>query len=606
MECTTVPFLSLGLSPIVCKPLTALGYTQPTPVQQQAIPIVLSGRDLLARAQTGTGKTAAFGLPMIDRLRVVGGVPAGPRLPRALVLVPTRELALQVKQSLATYSVPANLRVAVIFGGVSFHAQRQELRRGTDIIVATPGRLIDHLDQGTVHLASIRVLVLDEADRMLDMGFLPPLRRILTELPAERQTLLFSATLPSEVTRLAKEFTQDPARVDVSEGQVMAQTVTHQGIPTVPEQKGALLTHLLTTPLVPQALVFCRTKHGANRVGQYLERAGVTTAVIHGNKSQAARVKALEEFKRGRVAVLVATDIAARGLDIAQLPLVVNFDLPLVAEDYIHRAGRTGRAGHPGRAVSLVTAEEAPLMRAIQRLLPDPIEKIALDGVNSTATSEEALPEPDRRHQGLPGHPRGPRPQRRPAPSARAEGGPSSFHGDDRPRPPAGSRPPGGGDSHPGARAHGSGKAPRPMSGQGSRPSSGFAPRPHGGGGYSSGPRTSQGYDSRPGAGSGPRGGAGFGSRPGAPYGSRPQAPGTGYGARPSSGQGTRPGGGQGRPFGSGSDRRFNTAPGGRPQGGGQRPWTRDSGRPGAGGAPTRTGGHRPAGGPRRERQTRS
>jgi len=606
MECTAVPFLSLGLSPIVCKPLTALGYTQPTPVQQQAIPIVLSGRDLLARAQTGTGKTAAFGLPMIDRLRVVGGAPAGPRLPRALVLVPTRELALQVKQSLATYSVPANLRVAVVFGGVSFHAQRQELRRGTDIIVATPGRLIDHLDQGTVRLDGIRVLVLDEADRMLDMGFLPPLRRILTELPAERQTLLFSATLPPDVTRLAKEFTSDPARVDVSEGQVMAQTVTHQGIPTVPEQKGALLTHLLTHPPVSQALVFCRTKHGANRVGQYLERAGVGTAVIHGNKSQAARVKALEEFKRGRVAVLVATDIAARGLDIAQLPLVVNFDLPLVAEDYVHRAGRTGRAGHPGRAVSLVTAEEAPLMRAIQRLLPDPVEKISLEGVASIATSEEALPEPDRRHQGLPGHPRGPRPQRRPAPGARSEGAAASFHGDERPRPPAAPRPFGGGSGQ-GPRTHGDGvgKSPRHAGGQGRRPAAGFAPQSHGTG-AGSGARGFYGHDARPVPAQGPRGASGVGGRQSGSYGSRPQAAGAGYGPRPKSAQAMRPAGGQGRPFGAGADRRWSSSASGRPQGTGQRTTTRDAGRPGPGGGANRTGGHRPGGGPRRERQTRS
>ena len=557
-----MPFLSLGLSPTVCKPLSALGYAQPTPVQQQAIPIVLAGGDLLARAQTGTGKTAAFGLPMIDRLRVAGGAPAGPRVPRALVLVPTRELALQVKQSLATYSVPANLRVAVIFGGVSFHAQRQELRRGTDIIVATPGRLIDHLDQGTVQLAGIRILVLDEADRMLDMGFLPPLRRILTELPAERQTLLFSATLPAEVTRLAREFTKDPARVDVSEGQVMAQTVTHQGIPTVPEQKGALLTHLITNPPVSQALVFCRTKHGANRVGQYLERAGVATAVIHGNKSQAARVKALEEFKRGRVTVLVATDIAARGLDIAQLPLVVNFDLPLVAEDYVHRAGRTGRAGHPGRAVSLVTAEEAPLMRAIQRLLPEPIEKIALEGVNTSPASEEALPEADRRHQGLPGQPRGPRPQRRPAPGPRADGNGIRVHA---------------GEPSQGAR-HGAGSESRAASGYGSRQASDY------------GARSSSGYGARPHAGSGPR-----------PHG----AGGTG-GSRPASGYGSRPGAGQARPSGGGHDRRWAPSGSGRPQGAGQRPTTREAGRPGHGSGATRTGGHRPAGGPRRERPTRS
>ena len=395
-----MPFVSLGLSPSLCHPLARLGYDTPTPVQTRSIPIVLSGRDLLARAQTGTGKTAAFGLPMIDRLLVRGGVPSGARKPRGLVLVPTRELALQVHKALATYGVPANLRVTAIFGGVSIGPQKQELLRGTDIIVATPGRLLDHLAQRTVDLTAVQILTLDEADRMLDMGFMPPLRRILRVLPRERQTLLFSATMSQDVIRLSADFTRDPMRVDVSEGQVMAQTVTHRVHPVSDQRKGDLLTHLLTQAPVGQALVFCKTKHGSNRVGQYLERAGVKAAVIHGNKSQGARTRALGDFKAGRVTVLVATDIAARGLDIVQLPLVVNFDLPLVAEDYVHRAGRTGRAGLAGRAVSLVSPADRDLLRDIQRLLPAPLEQVVVEGFAVTPTSHEALPEAGRRHQG--------------------------------------------------------------------------------------------------------------------------------------------------------------------------------------------------------------
>ncbi|MDO8677294.1 MAG: DEAD/DEAH box helicase [Acidobacteriota bacterium] len=402
-----MPFVSLGLSPSLSNPLAKLGYTTPTPVQLKSIPIVLSGRDLLARAQTGTGKTAAFGLPMIDRLLVRGGVPAGVRKPRGLVLVPTRELALQVHKSLATYGVPANLRVTAIFGGVSIVPQKKELQRGTDIIVATPGRLLDHMEQRTVDLSGVQILTLDEADRMLDMGFLPPLRRILKVLPRERQTLLFSATISQDVVRLSADFTRDPQRVDVSEGQVMAPTVTHRVHPVSDQRKGDLLTHVLKQAPTGQALVFCKTKHGSNRVGQYLERAGVKAAVIHGNKSQGARTKALGDFKAGRVNVLVATDIAARGLDIVQLPLVVNFDLPLVAEDYIHRAGRTGRAGLSGRAVSLVSPADRDLLRDIQRLLSSPLEHVVVEGFPTTASSNDALPEAGRRHQGGRHHGRG-------------------------------------------------------------------------------------------------------------------------------------------------------------------------------------------------------
>jgi ATP-dependent RNA helicase RhlE len=394
-----MPFASLGLSPSLSNPLARLGYTTPTPVQLKSIPIVLTGADLLAKAQTGTGKTAAFGLPMIDRLLVRGGAAAGMRKPRGLVLVPTRELALQVHKSLSTYGVPANLRVTAIFGGVSIVPQKKELLRGTDIIVATPGRLLDHLEQRTIDLSGIQILTLDEADRMLDMGFLPPLRRILKVLPRERQTLLFSATISPEVVRLSADFTRNPQRVDVSEGQVMATTVTHRVHPVSDQRKGDLLTHVLReTP--GQALIFCKTKHGSNRVGDYLERAGITAAVIHGNKSQGARVRALGDFKAGRVNVLVATDIAARGLDIVQLPLVVNYDLPMVPEDYIHRAGRTGRAGLTGRAVSLVSHEDRDLLRRIQRLLPSPIEHVVVEGFPISAAAEDRPAAEHRHHHG--------------------------------------------------------------------------------------------------------------------------------------------------------------------------------------------------------------
>jgi ATP-dependent RNA helicase RhlE len=420
-----MPFQALGLSPSLCAPLSKLGYAQPTPVQLKSIPVVLTGSDLLARAQTGTGKTAAFGLPMIERLSVRGGVSSSSRRrPRGLVLVPTRELAAQVHKSLSTYAVPANLRVSVIFGGVSIVPQKRELERGTDIIVATPGRLIDHLQQRTVDLSSIEILTLDEADRMLDMGFMPSLRRILPLLPKQRQTLLFSATFTPEIVKLSSDFTRDPQRVDVSEGQPMASKVTHCVHPVSDQRKGDLLRHVLTHDGAVQALVFCKTKHGSNRVGQYLERAGVSAAVIHGNKSQGARTKALADFKGGRVNVLVATDIAARGLDIAQLPLVVNFDLPMVPEDYIHRAGRTGRAGQTGRAVSLVSPGDRDLLRRIQRLLPSPIEHVSLEGyavsdVTMPRDTRHATRHPAARRPERPRHPRGRSDRRSPRSAAR-------------------------------------------------------------------------------------------------------------------------------------------------------------------------------------------
>jgi ATP-dependent RNA helicase RhlE len=468
-----MPFSTLGLSRSLCTPLAKLGYTTPTPVQAQSIPMVLTGRDLLARAQTGTGKTAAFGLPMIDRLLVRGGSHAGPRKPRGLVLVPTRELALQVHKSLAAYGVPANLRVAAIFGGVSIGPQKQALQRGTDIVVATPGRLLDHMEQRTVDLSAVEILVLDEADRMLDMGFLPPLKRILVTVPKKRQTLLFSATFSKEVVQLSSAFTHDPGRVDVSEGQVVASTVTHRVHPVSEARKGDLLTYVLKQEPVGQALVFCRTKRGSNRVGAHLELGGVKAAVIHGNKSQGARTRALDDFKAGRVNVLVATDIAARGLDIVQLPLVVNFDLPLVAEDYIHRVGRTGRAGLTGRAVSLVSPADRDLLRDIQKLLTDPIKQVLIEDFPVTPH----VPRPDadrpRRHTQARSH-HAPKAGHRPGAPARAHG-----H-DSRPKAAAPARPAGGGGRPAPHTAHMSPPASHRPAGarpSGARPSGG---RPHG------------------------------------------------------------------------------------------------------------------------------
>jgi ATP-dependent RNA helicase RhlE len=374
-----MPFSNLGLTPSLCTPLVRMGYTKPTPVQSASIPIILSGSDLLARAQTGTGKTAAFALPMIQRL-VLRERRAKTRAPLGLVLVPTRELAIQVQRSFAAYGAAARLRVTPIFGGVGMAPQIKALQSGVDIVVATPGRLIDHLQRRTVDLSSVEMLVLDEADRMLDMGFQPALRRVLPGLPRTRQTLLFSATLSEPVVRLSSDFTRDPQRVDVSNEQAVAPTITHRIHPVDHGRKRALLVHVLTRTPDGQALVFCKTKHGADRIGELLENAELRTAVIHGRKSQAQRTRCLADFKAGRIRVLVATDIAARGLDVAQLPLVVNYDLPLVAEDYVHRVGRTGRAGVPGHAVSLVTAEEKPLLHEIQKLLSTPLEQASVEG----------------------------------------------------------------------------------------------------------------------------------------------------------------------------------------------------------------------------------
>ncbi|MBX3714033.1 MAG: DEAD/DEAH box helicase [Lysobacter sp.] len=373
-------FESLGLSPALLRALADNAYTTPTPIQAEAIPLVLAGHDVLGGAQTGTGKTAAFGLPLLQRLSEGNKPAAGPRKPRALILVPTRELAVQVADSLRSYSKYIRLNVTTIFGGAGMGPQVDNLRRGVDILVATPGRLIDHMQQGSAKLDGIEVLILDEADRMLDMGFLPAIKRILARVPADRQTLLFSATFEAQIKQLALEFMRDPRQVQVATQNTIAATIQHRAHPVDGSRKRDLLIDILTARHTEQVLIFGKTKHGCNRLAEQLEAAGLPALAIHGNKSQAARQKALNAFKSGKARILVATDVAARGLDIPNLPLVINHDLPMVAEDYVHRIGRTGRNGAQGEALSLVSPDEAPLLRQIQRLLKSDIALEAVDG----------------------------------------------------------------------------------------------------------------------------------------------------------------------------------------------------------------------------------
>jgi ATP-dependent RNA helicase RhlE len=373
-------FPDLGLSPELLRAVADQGYETPTPVQRAAIPLVLSGRDLLAGAQTGTGKTAAFVLPIIHRLHATRAKGPGRHPVRVLVVVPTRELAIQVEESVRTYGAHRPIRSATVYGGVGFGPQISRLRAGPEIVVATPGRLLDLVGQGAIDLSRVEVLVLDEADRMLDMGFIRDIRRILALLPARRQNLLFSATFSDEIRELAGGLLHEPATVQVTPRNTTAELVDQLVIPVDRERKRDLLRELVALGRVRQALVFTRTKHGANRLAEQLRRDGIEAAAIHGNRSQSQRVKALGDFKAGRVGILVATDIAARGLDIEQLPHVVNYELPMVPEDYVHRIGRTGRAGETGQAISLVCVDEAPLLRAIQQLLKRTIPSEVIPG----------------------------------------------------------------------------------------------------------------------------------------------------------------------------------------------------------------------------------
>ncbi|WP_191601104.1 DEAD/DEAH box helicase [Marinomonas algicola] len=371
-------FASLGLSAPLLKAIEKQGYTTPTPIQQQAIPAVLEGRDVMAAAQTGTGKTAGFTLPLLERL--ANKAPVEGNQVRCLVLTPTRELAAQVSESIATYGANLPLRSAVVFGGVKINPQIALMRRGVDILVATPGRLLDLYNQNAVKFNNLEILVLDEADRMLDMGFINDIKKVLKVLPKKRQNLLFSATFSDDIRTLAKGLVNDPVEISVTPRNATANTVKQWIHCVDKKEKGDLLVQLIKDNKWHQVLVFTRTKHGANKLTKQLNEAGITAAAIHGNKSQGARTKALAEFKQNVTRILVATDIAARGLDIEQLPQVVNFDLPNVAEDYVHRIGRTGRAGASGHAVSLVAADEVDQLIAIERLIQKVLERRHIDG----------------------------------------------------------------------------------------------------------------------------------------------------------------------------------------------------------------------------------
>ena len=447
-------FRLLGLSRPILKAVAEEGYDSPTPVQAEAIPAVLAGRDVMAAAQTGTGKTAGFTLPILHSLSDGGpgadspsddaqAGPIPPRPPRsrpagspslrALIVTPTRELAAQVEQSVVTYGRHLPLSSAVVFGGVNINPQIQKLKRGVDLLVATPGRLLDLHSQGAVDFSALRTLVLDEADRMLDMGFIHDIRRILRILPPKRQNLMFSATFSNEIRALARGLITNPVEISVSPRNSTVDTVAQSVYTVDKNRKTDLLIQLITEGGWYQALVFCRTKHGANRLAQRLEKSGIEAAAIHGNKSQNARTRALNDFKSGRSRILVATDIAARGLDIDQLPQVVNFDLPNVSEDYVHRIGRTGRAGSSGEAVSLVCGEEAKLLRDIEKLIRLKLRRRSFPGFevrDSPADSADARP--PRRASGAPrasgtsrtpGAPRTPGTSRTPgAPSGRPSG----------------------------------------------------------------------------------------------------------------------------------------------------------------------------------------
>jgi len=532
-------FDQLGLAPEFLRAVADQGYTEPTPVQAEAIPLVLAGRDLMAGAQTGTGKTAAFVLPMLQRLGAPNGDGRNGRRPiRALVLAPTRELALQVEESVRVYGHHWGVRSAAIYGGVAFNPQVAAIRRSPDVVVATPGRLLDHLGQRTIDLSAVEILVLDEADRMLDMGFIRDIRRVLAVLPPRRQNLLFSATFSEEIRSLASGFLHEPATVQVTPRNSAAPLVTQVAHMVDRERKRELLSHLVRTGVIDQALVFTRTKHGANRLAQQLERDGISAVAIHGNKSQGQRVRALADFKTGRTPILVATEIAARGLDIDSLPHVVNFELPMVPSDYVHRIGRTGRAGITGSAVSLVCVDELKLLGEIERILGGRIPQVVVPGFEP---DRSIRPEPILRgglgrtrptnDRGAQARPRFSNDRGGEAPARRAR--PEPARGMDRDHAPRPSdRPIDRPDTRPGQRP-GQRSASRPGQSLGSRP------------GQSLGARPAQGPGPRPGRGAGPS----VGVRPGSRFVPRPverhgqagqggQRAGQGVGPRPAQGNG--------------------------------------------------------------------
>jgi len=403
-------FASLGLSEALVRAVEAAGYTQPTPVQQRAIPAVLQGRDLMVAAQTGTGKTGGFALPILERLFPNGHPDRehrhGPRKPRVLVLTPTRELAAQVHDSFKVYARDLKFVSACIFGGVGMNPQVQAMAKGVDVLVACPGRLLDLAGQGSVDLAHVEILVLDEADRMLDMGFIHDVKKVLARLPTKRQNLLFSATFSKDITDLAGKLLHNPERIEVTPPNTTVERIEQRVFRLQSSHKRALLAHLVTAGAWEQVLVFTRTKHGANRLAEYLDKHGLPAVAIHGNKSQNARTKALADFKANQVRILVATDIAARGLDIDQLPHVVNFELPNIEEDYVHRIGRTGRAGRSGEAISLVAPDEEKLLKGIERMTKQRIADGDLLGFDASTVEAER---PEVRERPEPRGPRGPR-----------------------------------------------------------------------------------------------------------------------------------------------------------------------------------------------------
>ncbi len=404
-------FNTLGLDERILQALSEKGYTAPSPIQEQAIPYVLAGRDLMAAAQTGTGKTAAFTVPILQNL--LKGTRAKNNSIRALILTPTRELAQQIADNIDDYGSHLPLKNTVVYGGVKINPQMQRLRGGADMLVATPGRLLDLYQQNAINFKTLEVLVLDEADRMLDMGFIHDLKRIMKLLPATRQTLLFSATFSQDIKELARQMVKNPAEVSVTPENTAAETVSQSIYPLDKNQKTPLLIKLINDGQWQQVLVFSKTKHGANKLTRVLESQGITAAAIHGNKSQGARTKALAGFKTGDVRVLVATDIAARGIDIDQLPYVVNYDLPKVAEDYVHRIGRTGRAGANGQATSFVCAEDVKELAGIERLLGKHLERRTVAGFEPTAEVRMTVLDARQRKPKKPKKPKAPRADKR-------------------------------------------------------------------------------------------------------------------------------------------------------------------------------------------------
>jgi ATP-dependent RNA helicase RhlE len=455
-------FSTLGLCDAIVRAVTEQGYTTPTPIQSQAIPAVLGGGDLLAGAQTGTGKTAGFTLPVLQRLSTdkVGAAlrnKTSPRALRALVLTPTRELAAQVEESVRVYGKYTNLNSAVIFGGVGINPQIKQLQHGVDILVATPGRLLDHVAQRTVDLSKIEILILDEADRMLDMGFIHDIRKVLAVLPPKRQNLLFSATFSDDIKALADRLLNNPASIEVARRNSTVEVIAQTIHPVDRDKKHPMLAHLIKTRNWHQVLVFTRTKHGANKLVEQLGKDGIGAMAIHGNKSQSARTKALSEFKDGSLRVLVATDIAARGIDIDQLPHVVNYDLPNVPEDYVHRIGRTGRAGATGQAVSLVCVDEHQMLKDIEKLIKQTLPRQVITGFEP---DPNAKPQPIQLRSGDHGHPNRGRPGggRNNNAKPRAAGVGAAPAGN-------GGRAPNRG-ANAGGRGNGGGRGPGPRAGQ--------------------------------------------------------------------------------------------------------------------------------------------